>query len=89
MSYTRNKNGGLEPVENYLISRAKKADLVTLPKDVAGTNCFNCKFISNKMKDKGFCRHPQIQMLVNGKMCCALWDATGVIRPFKKDVKYT
>lgn len=87
--YTRNKQGGLDADENYLLERAKKADLVTLPENIEGTNCFNCKFITNKSTKSGFCNHPKIKMLVNGRMCCALWDNKNCYRGFgKKDDKY-
>ncbi len=88
--YSRNKLGGLDPTEKHLLERAKKADLVTLPKDVQGTNCFNCKYIENKDRDVGFCRHPKVQEKVTHRMCCALWDNSGIHRAFGKiDVKYT
>lgn len=87
--YTRNKLGGLDPTEKHLLERAKEADLITLPKNVEGTNCYNCKFISNKTKEKGFCRQPKVMQNVNERMCCALWDNDGVHRSFGKiDSKY-
>lgn len=86
--FVRNKEGGLDPEDKYLLERAKKADLITLPKEVTGTNCYNCKFVSDKTKESGFCKHPQVKMLVNNRMCCSFWDNKGVHRPFKKDAKY-
>lgn len=62
------------------MERAKSADLITLPKDVKGTNCSNCKFV--KLPEK-FCTHPKVDMPVNERMCCAFWDAIGVIRPWE------
>lgn len=77
-----NKLGGIDETDKHLIERAKKADLLTFPKDISGTNCYNCKFISNKTKEKGFCTHPKVKQLVNGRMCCAFWDNSGAIRSY-------
>lgn len=67
-------HGGLERAS---ILKAAKADLITLPKGVEGTNCGNCKYFA-----KGMCRHPQVGMPVNDRMCCVFWDADGVYRPW-------
>lgn len=82
--YVRNKAGGIDPEEKHLIERAKEADLVTLPKNIEGTNCYNCMYITDKSKDAGFCNHPKVKMLVNGRMCCALYDNKGILRSFGK-----
>lgn len=63
------------------LERAKKADLVTLPKGVAGTNCGNCRFV-----DDDRCDNPKVnQRLKDGpkRMCCIYWDAPGTKRAFK------
>lgn len=87
--YGRNKSGGIDPEEKHLIERAKHADLVTLPKDVKGTNCYNCMYVRDKRDDCGFCTHPKIKMLVDERMCCAFWDNKGVHRSFGKiDIKF-
>jgi hypothetical protein len=71
--------GGLVP-EN--MERAKKVDLITLPPDVEGTNCFNCKWVGHKKGDVRFCEQPQVKQLVNKRMCCAKWDRTDINRPW-------
>lgn len=87
--YIRNKLGGLDPQEKHLQQRAKGADLITLPKDVSGTNCYNCMYVRDKTKDEGFCSHPKVKMLVDKRMCCSFWDNKGVQRSFGKiDSKY-
>lgn len=68
-------HGGLERAS---ILRAAKADLITLPDGVKGTNCANCKYYG-----KGMCQHPQVNMPVNERMCCVFWDAAGVYRPWQ------
>lgn len=80
-----NKNGGINPQSQEDLIKAKEVDLITLPKDIKGTNCFNCKF--NKIVDTenriGYCTNPKVKQLVNERMCCALWDNKGVERPWK------
>lgn len=78
-SYKEYKNpkdhhGGIIPKD---LKKAKKVDLITLPPDIKGTNCGNCKFMDND-----FCKHKEIQMPVNDRMCCAYWDNTKVKRPW-------
>ncbi len=65
-----NSNGGLKPPNKEYIAMSKRVDLVTLPgKDT--------------VKVKGFCYHKDINDWVTERMCCAKWDATGVIRDYK------
>ena len=78
-----NELGGVEAENKEQLEKAKNVDLVTLPRDVRGTNCFNCKFIKNKMIKHGYCSHPKVSQNVNGRMCCILWSATGEHRQFK------
>lgn len=77
--YKLNSQGGYiySGVEN---ARAKEADLITLPLDIKGTNCAhgNCKFTDANF----FCMHPKIQLHVNKRMSCALWDNNQVKRPW-------
>ncbi len=74
-----NRLGGVIPETQAEAKRAAEADLITLPKKVEGTNCFNCAFITGKGAVR-YCRHPNIRQNVSIKNCCALWDAHGVIR---------
>ena len=80
-----NKNWGIDYVEKEDLKRAEKADLITLPKEVKGTNCSNCKFVQivNAKLGVGFCTNEAIQLSVTKRMCCALWDAEGVIRSWE------
>ena len=41
----KNDQGGLDPANHEELARYKHADLITLPADVKGTNCGNCKFV--------------------------------------------
>lgn len=78
-----NSLGGLVDTHKDTLARAKAVDLVTLPISVKGTNCYNCKFIDNKTKSKGYCIHPEVKQYVNERMCCALWDAKGTYRAWE------
>jgi hypothetical protein len=74
----KNSQGGVVPQD---LESAKKVDLITLPEDVPGTNCFNCKWIEKK-GDVGHCKHPKVDQMVNDRNCCSLWDNSGVERPW-------
>jgi hypothetical protein len=79
-----NSQGGFDPISNE-IPVFKKADLITLPENVEGTNCFNCEYVK-KMKDgkTGFCENEAVKQWVNERMCCAYWDNHDVKRLWKK-----
>lgn len=80
-----NDQGGLTYTESDEIERAKKADLLTLPPKVEGTNCANCKFLAS-FDDKtgiGVCGHPEVKLKVTPKMCCAFWFADGSLRQWE------
>lgn len=86
---TLNRQGDVKTKDVEELRRAKKADLVTLPKSVLGTNCFNCKWIKSKRDDIGYCSQPKVAQDVSKHQCCALWDNEGVMREFGKiDEKY-
>jgi hypothetical protein len=64
------------------MERAKEADLVTLPEQVTGTNCANCKWVEGN-----FCKNPKVNQDLKDsapRMCCALWDAEGTKRAWEK-----
>lgn len=70
------------------LSRAKAADLVTLPpalqKGDGGTRCANCQFVR---QGEDYCDHEKVdQPLPDGApaMCCALWDAPGTKRAWEE-----
>lgn len=77
-----NEGGGLVPRDRSEEFRARKADLVTLPPQIAGTNCGNCSFVREVSGGVGYCAHPKVRQYVTARMCCALWDAPGTIREF-------
>jgi len=74
-----NVQGGVDPVDQGALARAARTDLVTLPLDVEGTNCGNCRFVTGG-NPIAFCLHPSVWQAVTARMCCALWDATGTRR---------
>jgi hypothetical protein len=68
-----------EEVEEKLsrLERARRADLITLPEKIEGTNCGNCKFVDLKNE---YCNHPNVDQKVTSRNCCALWDQAGTKR---------
>lgn len=76
--------GGLNDLTPDALRRAKKADLVTLPRSITGTNCFNCKYLKSKRSNKGFCSNISVKQEVNERNCCALWDNGSAYRTFGK-----
>lgn len=80
-----NKLGGINETDKMALERAHHVDLVTLPKDVEGTNCYNCKWISSSKSKMAMCTHPKVRQLVNERMCCILWSHDGEYRPFKRE----
>jgi hypothetical protein len=85
MPLEKNDQNGVNDTDKDALERAKHADLVTLPEDVKGTNCYNCKWISSDKKAYGsMCKHPKVKQYVNARMCCALWANKGMYQPFKR-----
>ncbi len=90
---SRMEDGGvLNEIGGYRYSEeqnkiAKKVDLLTLPKGVEGTNCFNCVFIKKYDNHTGFCINKDIQLPVTSKMCCALWYGEGSFRSWEDHKK--
>jgi hypothetical protein len=77
-----NELGGIEAQHEDELKRAKKVDLITMPRDIDGTNCFNCKFIRDKKERVGYCSHKDVSQDVNKRMCCVRWSRTGEYRQF-------
>lgn len=77
-----NSQGGFDPTSKE-IPVFKKADLITLPEDVKGTNCFNCEYV-RKDGDTGFCVNENVKQWVNKRMCCAFWSNHDVHRLWKE-----
>lgn len=80
-----NSQGGFDPQPKE-VNVFKKADLITLPEGVEGTNCFNCMYIRNKKEDIGFCGNLDVKQWVNNRMCCKWWDNKGVKRDWGKQI---
>lgn len=78
-----NRQGGYDPENIAALERAANADLVTLPLNVVGTNCGNCRFVTATGQGTGFCNHPSVLQPVTTRMCCALWDAHGTLRTWE------
>ena len=77
-----NKLGGIDNLSVKDLKKAKDVDLITLPKDVKGTNCGNCKWIKSVSKNIGYCKNEKVTQYVNGNMCCVLWTHHGEHRAF-------
>jgi hypothetical protein len=71
-------HGGVIPEAK---DRAKAVDLITLPDDVKGTNCGLCVWID---EDGDYCTNPKVDMPVNERMCCNLWQRHGTLREYEK-----
>jgi hypothetical protein len=86
MPLEKNDLGGINDHDGEALERAKAVDLITLPQDIKGTNCYNCKWISSDKKSYGaMCKQPKVKQYVNQRMCCILWSSKGEYRPFKRD----
>lgn len=81
-----NDQGGIVPESDRDAALARQVDLITLPVEIPGTNCGNCMYVRDALRFQGlvvgFCIHPKVRQDVSDRMCCALWDAQGVIRDF-------
>lgn len=82
-----NKQGGVYPTTTFELVRAKLVDLGTLPKNITGTNCGNCKHFKHGDGKIGYCKHPLIQQAVTARMCCAAWRPHGGWLRAKKAVQ--
>ena len=78
----KNGQGGFDPQGESQTNKFKKVDLITLPQNVEGTNCSNCRFVGEK-DGKSYCEHKDVHEYVTKRMCCALWDNKGVMRRWK------
>lgn len=90
MKLEKNSLGGVNDMNEPALERARNTDLVTLPQAVRGTNCYNCKWISDaRQPGHAKCHNKLVDQDVNGRMCCVLWSAKGEYRPFKKKPNFT
>ena len=65
--------GGLKMTDAKDLRIAKQCDLVTLPGKATTTEKFKCT-------------HPKVGLDVTKRMCCAFWDAEGILRAFGSKV---
>ena len=65
-----NANGGLKAPNKEYIAMSKRVDLVSLPGEATSSI-------------KAMCEHEEINDWVTERMCCAKWDAVGVVRDYK------
>lgn len=65
--------GGLKMTDKKQLKTAADCDLVTLPGRATVTEEF-------------MCTNPKIKLMVTERMCCAFWDANGILRAFGKKV---
>ncbi len=68
-----NKQGGIDPITQENLQKAKRADLITLPGET-----------ELKVEAKRFCYNVNIEMFVTERMVCSYWDNKGVKRPWDK-----
>lgn len=69
-----NEQGGMKITDKADLEKAKTGDLITLPgKGKTPTS-------------KVMCKHKDISQWITERMCCAFWDAPGIIRSFGKKV---
>jgi hypothetical protein len=77
-TFPKNKDGGYT-YSGEALKIAEKFDLITLPKNIEGTNCANCSWYT-PYKDGGFCFRSNIQLPVNARMSCTFWNSLSVER---------
>lgn len=80
-SKSLDRQGGEIPTDP---TRAQKVDLITLPEGVEGTNCSNCRWVTQDDNGGHRCTQPMVKMAVTARNCCAMWDAEGVIRSWEQ-----
>lgn len=80
----KNSLGGLDPHNEKEKKIHKHADLITLPKEIQGTNCGNCQYIKDVKEGVGYCNHPDLKCFVSDRMCCKYWSHHDVKRLWEK-----
>lgn len=77
--------------------RAKRVELVLLPKNIEGKKCGTCKYVKKHSKKEStnprseasqglYCTNHSVHMNVKGNWACKLWDAKGVKRLSRKPI---
>ena len=68
-----------------LALRAKKADLVSLPKAVKGASCSNCHYFRNTDNPEvGYCSFSEVSIFVTKTQLCQHWDHDGTVQLLTK-----
>jgi hypothetical protein len=70
----RYRAGAQPPAEIDAAERARRAGLVVISADVAGTNCGNCEHFV-----VGACNHPAVNQPVSERWCCNYWWRPGAV----------
>ncbi len=78
-----NDNGGLDYKDKESNEKAKNVDLISFPKNIQGTNCFNCEYIEKIDEDIGFCTNNIVKLFVTKQMCCNAWTEKGTTRSWE------
>lgn len=74
-----NALGGIDPRDPEAIARAQQSELKTLPADVEGANCSNCKWSRPLPDGTALCNNPSLMQEVTPRMICVLWEHPGVL----------
>jgi hypothetical protein len=82
---TVNEQDGFQYLDREDAKRAVGCDLGTLPLEIQGTNCGNCKYARASVQDRNIieCAHPAVRLPVTARMCCAFWDSIGFKRAWE------
>lgn len=69
--------------------RAKKVELVVLPKSISGKSCGTCQYAKKHGESGLYCTNNSVHMNVKSNWGCKLWDAKGVKKLSRKRVLFT
>ncbi len=70
------------------VDRLARADFITLPTLIPGTNCFNCKYVVEQGEQHACGYHEEEDLrgqLVTDRNCCKYWDNPDALRTWKAD----
>lgn len=71
--------------------RAKRVELVVLPKNIEGKKCGTCRYAKKHSKESVnlYCTNNAVHMNVKSNWACKLWEGKGVKRLQRKRVSFT
>lgn len=71
--------------------RAKKVELVVLPKNIEGKKCGTCTYAKKHSKESPnlYCTNNQVHMNVKSNWACKLWEGKNVKRLQRKVIKFS